>query len=622
MIIVVAFRNAGDVAGCLRALADAVPDPSFEIFIAENGGPAAMDMLVNELDAAGSRCVAASEPELPVGSAPMVRRRLFRLLDASGNPRSRVHVAEMADNLGYAGGVNAWLRPLLLVPGWEGVWILNPDTEVTSSALHELIAYSTRRAKGMVGSRLIGTRCPDRVHHRGLAWRKLIADTMAVDYHAPISLEPDPEDVDRRIDAPSGASCYVTRRLVDQIGVMDERYFLFFEDLEWGCRAKEAGGVGYAHASVVIHEGGTTIGTAQSRAAMSPLAVYLEFRNRILFVRARHPAWLPWTVLMQLAHAAVFGAAGAFRNMAIALRGLRAGLSGEVGRPDPILNTPARGSRGGIKRRAKIVVSCLYLACIRIVHGLANALGRDTPSGSLVILDYHGVPANMRAAFVQQMDRLARRARVVPADWTGAADRGRPAVAITFDDAFVSVADNALPALAERGLPCTVFVPSGVLGRSPDWAMESDVDGAEIVVDAARLKQMHGPLVAIGAHSVSHPHLTRIEHERARAEIRASRDALAGILGCPVTLFAFPYGDYDDGVAELCRQEGFTHAFTITPQPVDPGKEALLRGRVIVHPGDGDLEFGLKMAGAYAWMQWVPALKRHVRRLRPRALGL
>jgi hypothetical protein len=127
---------------------------------------------------------------------------------------------------------------------------------------------------------------------------------------------------------------------------MDERYFLYFEDLEWGYRAKNVGGVGYAHRSVVPHTGGTTIGTSGSRATLSPLAVYLEVRNRILFVRDKHPAWLPWTIVMQVVHLATFGAVGAFKNMVVGFQGLVAGILGEVGRPDRILRVCPRTSSG------------------------------------------------------------------------------------------------------------------------------------------------------------------------------------------------------------------------------------------------------------------------------------
>ena len=230
----------------------------------------------------------------------------------------------------------------------------------------------------------------------------------------------------------------------------------------------------------------------------------------------------------------------------------------------------------------------------------------------MIILYYHSVPSNKRPNFARQMAMLAQYAQVVPADWRDKTDPARYSVAITFDDAFTSVIDNALPELALHDFPCTIFVPSGVLGRNPDWAMEGNADRSEVVIDAARLRQLRSPLVAIGAHSVSHPRLTRIAPGQARDEIEGSRTALAELTGGSVTLFAFPYGDHDTNIVEICRQEGFKHVFTIVPEPVEPSAGSFVRGRVSVDPDDGDLEFFLKMSGAYAWLPLASALKRRL----------
>lgn len=190
VIVLVGFRNHADVVDCLRALAGAQPEPTFEVFIAENGGPAATDALINVLVAERTPCRAVSEADLLIESPMILRRRIFRLIRADDTLGSRVHVAEMAENLGYAGAINAWLRPLLRIPGWEGVWVLNPDTVPTPSALAELVDYAVKRGKGMVASCITSIERPDRLHHRGLAWRKLVAKTLAVDYHAPITPAP------------------------------------------------------------------------------------------------------------------------------------------------------------------------------------------------------------------------------------------------------------------------------------------------------------------------------------------------------------------------------------------------------------------------------------------------
>jgi GT2 family glycosyltransferase len=334
VVLVVGFRNPGDIVACLQALAEAQPDPSAEVFIAENGGPAAVDALLHQmLDAGHCRIV----PNEAIPTDPELMPRRWRLVwnRPDGTPRLWLNVAEIAENVGYAGGVNAWLRPLLQVPGWDGAWILNPDAEPSPTALAELVAYARIHGKGMVGSRLTVSVDSTQIHSRGLAWRKLIAKTEAVDYHAPITLIPTPDEVDARLDSPSGASLYVTRAMIETIGLMDDRYFLYFEDLDWGLRAKAAGGIGYAHASIVPHAGGTTTRTSDRRT--STLTTYLEFRNRILFVRSHYPRLLSWTIAMQVLHAAAFVRAGSFASMKAALRGLVAGVRGEVGRPDHIL---------------------------------------------------------------------------------------------------------------------------------------------------------------------------------------------------------------------------------------------------------------------------------------------
>jgi GT2 family glycosyltransferase len=338
-IIIVGFRNADDIVGCLRSLGRATSQPSFEVFIAENGGAEGMAALEDALTEVTSPCQPAPDLHAIFDLTAACSATTFRLRRDDPNAATCIHVAEMPENLGYAGAINAWLRPLMHLPGWQAVWVLNPDTEPAPSALFELADHAARRNRGMVGSRITTTGQADQVRSRGLQWRKFTARTTTIDFEAAASVEPDPEAIEARLDAPSGASLYITRDLIDRIGLMDERYFLYFEDLEWGCRAKALGMLGYAHRSVVPHKGGTTIGSASNRASRSRLAVYLEFRNRILFVRDKHIAWLPWTALMQSIYVAAFIATGSFANMLAAGCGLLAGLRGEVGRPDWMLKS-------------------------------------------------------------------------------------------------------------------------------------------------------------------------------------------------------------------------------------------------------------------------------------------
>jgi GT2 family glycosyltransferase len=329
-IIIVGFRTPEDIGACLHALARLRVPPSFGVVICENGGPRAFDDVLATIAAPDGPC-----PNTPEEMTSDIFPRLRRLRLGQGGPV--VVVGEARENLGYAGGINAGLRLLADAPDWRGVWVLNPDTEPEPDALAALVEFADLHGKGMVGSRVLFGHNQDMVRTRGLRWRKLKASPLGVDNFAPTLPAPDPADIEARIDAPCGASFYVTRACFERIGLMDERYFLFFEELDWGMRAKPSCGVGYAYDSVVPHVGGRSIGSAPTRAARSRLAVYLDFRNRILFVRQHYSGWFAWTVLVTLLRSGEFLLVGAVANFLIALRGTLAGLRGETGRPDHIM---------------------------------------------------------------------------------------------------------------------------------------------------------------------------------------------------------------------------------------------------------------------------------------------
>jgi N-acetylglucosaminyl-diphospho-decaprenol L-rhamnosyltransferase len=333
-VVIVAYGNAPDVVACLTALCHARSKPGFEIFICENGGAQAYAALMAAATAENGPCRDIGDDN--VLDTPLLEARRLLSLKTEA-PGTLVHIGRATENLGYAGGVNAWLRPLMAVPDWPAAWILNPDTQPAPDALQELAAYAERWGKGMVGSRLIPTAEPDFVHSRGLHWCKGRAVARAVDLRSPRDFEPDPQSVDARLDAPSGASLYVTRGCMERIGLMDERYFLFFEDLEWGMRARPQFGVGYAHRSIVVHAGGTTIGSSTRTAQQSPLSVYLEYRNSILFVRDKFPAWLLWTIMVQFSRIVVKSRAYPIGSFKAAFRGIVDGVRGESGRPNEFL---------------------------------------------------------------------------------------------------------------------------------------------------------------------------------------------------------------------------------------------------------------------------------------------
>ena len=337
-VVIVGFRNPQAIVACLHALGRSLLRPNFSVFVAENGGEFAAQDLIAKLTEAGGPCTPMRlMPASMQGPSGARQTTELSLISPAGDPRCSVFVSDMRENRGYAAGVNGWLEVLAPLPGWTGAWVLNPDTEPFPDALFELTRYATEHDKGLVASRLIPTIRSENIQLRGLAWSRLRALTVGIDCSCPASIVPSPSDVEARMGSPSGASMYASRRLIERIGPMNDDYFLYYEDLDWGYRAKALDAIGYADRAVVAHLGGCTIKSQAKRADRSPLSVYLQFRNRILFVRRHFPNWMVWTLVMQGMHLGTFAAVGAWRNMAVAMRGLWAGLLGETGAPPAVL---------------------------------------------------------------------------------------------------------------------------------------------------------------------------------------------------------------------------------------------------------------------------------------------
>jgi peptidoglycan/xylan/chitin deacetylase (PgdA/CDA1 family) len=288
-------------------------------------------------------------------------------------------------------------------------------------------------------------------------------------------------------------------------------------------------------------------------------------------------------------------------------------MLGPFGKETLPVSRRTRSIRGSAKRMAKLAISLLYFIARGLSRFVLQVVGRS-PNRQLVILYYHGIPHAHRSNFVRQVESIRRRARVFPASHRGILPLGKPNVAITFDDAYASVAENALPELAARGFHSTIFAPVGSLGRRPTWQIaDGSLDSYETVMSAEQIAKLPSSLVTLGSHACTHPRLSRMDPYDARKEIEGSRAKLQNLTTQDIRLFAFPYGDHDASTIELCRVAGYEYVFSSTPNPVDTTSSDFVRGRVKVDPFDGSLEFFLKYNGAYAWVSHVSSLKRKLR---------
>lgn len=231
----------------------------------------------------------------------------------------------------------------------------------------------------------------------------------------------------------------------------------------------------------------------------------------------------------------------------------------------------------------------------------------------LTILYYHAVTAQFAAAFDAQMAHLKATANLLDANHDGPLDPDRPNVAVTFDDAFRSIREHALPALQRHGVKATIYVPSGFLGQSPGWEMETYGDAAETVMSAEELKALPRDVINFGSHTVRHPHLPLLSDTALVDEFETSRKSLQDLFGETIDTLAFPYGEYDERVIKAAEAAGYRRLYTVAPQAIRAEDTATVRGRTAAEPSDSSHVFKLKVRGAYDWMPLASRLKAAIK---------
>jgi GT2 family glycosyltransferase len=200
-IIILNWNGREDTIECLTSLQD-MTYPHTEIILVDNGS---MDGSV--------QAVSARFPE--------------------------VHIIETGRNLGFTGGNNVGLTYALTTDA-DYVMLLNNDTVLPPDFLEPLVDYAEANPRaGVVGPKIY-------LHAtRDLVWfDRAYMDRRGTILHADYK-EPDPLPNDPRPAVPTahipGCALLIKRKVIQQIGMLDEDFYLLCEDSDWCLKAKKAG---------------------------------------------------------------------------------------------------------------------------------------------------------------------------------------------------------------------------------------------------------------------------------------------------------------------------------------------------------------------------------------------
>ncbi len=193
---------------------------------------------------------------------------------------------------------------------------------------------------------------------------------------------------------------------------------------------------------------------------------------------------------------------------------------------------------------------------------------------------------------------LAKGYRFVPASWIANGKSDPKDLAITIDDGFKTVLDEAVPVLRELLIPFTLFVVS-------EWPSSREARQQTSVLTWDDLEQLVKQGAEVGSHSASHCDFGEIACDRAKEELWRSREMIAARLGIVPDSFAIPFGQWNNwntNAHNAACEAGYTTIYAGVEDLRPPGTV----GRSFVTYYDSDRLFNALLDGAYdRWEEWL-----------------
>ena len=276
-IVVLNWRGAADTLACLESLAN-LKGVRYRIVVCDNDSPD------NSYDSIRSGILESKSFE---------KYELIEL-DREQAESGRAYVSlnedfitmiQTGDNLGFSGGNNVGIKYSLNQSDMDYVWILNNDTEVDRDALKNmLITSELDPSVGVCGSRMVYSENKDILQGFGGVYNKWTATSKHYLEGFPSDQVYDQYVIEHNIDYIIGASMLIPRSVIEKVGLLDQDYFLYYEELDYAARLKKHGlKLKVSVDSVVYHKEGASMN--HDKGVFSD---YLFVRNRLLFTKRFH----------------------------------------------------------------------------------------------------------------------------------------------------------------------------------------------------------------------------------------------------------------------------------------------------------------------------------------------
>lgn len=287
-IVVLNYQNSADTLVCLNSLFN-LEYENFEIILVDNysndGSLEEINSYIDNLITLGMVASKTYNSRLELGG------------DAVGHGVA-INIIHSDSNKGFAGGNNLGVLLAMERGDADNLWILNNDTIVSSDSLCCLLSraksYERDNKKiGIIGSKLNYLEKPEIIQGVGGVYNKFWGTTTHIGDGEVDTGQYDFEDANANVDYPVGASMFVPISFIKEVGMMSEKYFLYYEEFDWVVRGKRLGwSIGYDWQAKILHKCGGTIGSSSDWRNRSAVSDYYCLRNRAVITFTHYPWFL------------------------------------------------------------------------------------------------------------------------------------------------------------------------------------------------------------------------------------------------------------------------------------------------------------------------------------------
>ncbi len=221
----------------------------------------------------------------------------------------RLKVIRAKTNGGFAAGCNVGLRMLAGAPGIDRLLLLNPDALLAKGALSAFADRLIEERAGLCGASIVAFEAPHRVQaFGGAAFDPLLMTGRNIGDGATLQEMPDRRSVEARLAYPLGAAIALRKDYLSRAGYLDERYFLYYEEIDWARAGGAARRPVWASGAIVYHRYGAASKSRRAGAGApsqrSALSDYHMTRSRVLYAAKWRPPLAPLAMLAGGAQAA------------------------------------------------------------------------------------------------------------------------------------------------------------------------------------------------------------------------------------------------------------------------------------------------------------------------------